>query len=125
VCIFAGSQRFPGLCQAGNFNTTLDTKNRTSIIRKNCPTKHCTPACTNPLLAAGVFVHSVCKLLSLLSFTGFGALVSAVAYFLFSEEWEVFLIQFCQGGKGGSSFASFALCIGFCGLQMCFHLCVG
>jgi len=29
------------------------------------------------------------------------------------------------GWRGGSSFASFGLCLGLCGLQMCLHLCVG
>jgi hypothetical protein len=28
-------------------------------------------------------------------------------------------------GKGGSSFASFGLSLGLCGLQMCLHLCIG
>jgi len=46
----------------------------------------------------------------------------AVVYFLFSEGEEFFLIQFCLGGKGGSSFASFGLRLGLCGLQMCLRL---
>jgi len=72
-------------------------------------------------------VVRVCKPLTLLSLTVIVCvvLVSAVAYFLFSEGEEIFLIQFCLRGKGGSSFASFALCLGLCGLQMCLHLCVG
>jgi hypothetical protein len=45
-------------------------------------------------------------------------LVGAVAYFLFSEGEEFFLIQFWPGGKGGSSFASFALSLGLCRLQI-------
>jgi len=83
-----------------------------------------------------------CKPLSLLSFTVFVVLVCGVAYFLFSEGQEIFFnyslhyyfslvfvnrkrFQFCLRGKGGSSFASFAQCLGLCGLQMCLHLCVG
>jgi hypothetical protein len=46
----------------------------------------------------------------------------AVEYFLFSEGEEIFLIQFYLGGKGVSSFASFGLCSGLCGLQMCLLL---
>jgi len=38
-------------------------------------------------------------------------------HFLFSEEKEIFLIQFCLDGKGGSSFASFGLSLGLCGWQ--------
>jgi hypothetical protein len=73
------------------------------------------------------FVHRVRKPLSLFSFTVIGCvvLVCAVAYFLFSEGQEIFLIQFCLRGKGGSSFASFGLCLGLCGLQMCLHLWAG
>jgi hypothetical protein len=63
--------------------------------------------------------------------SGFGVCIATVfclslgcviAYFLFSEGEDFFLIQFCLGGKGGSSFASFGLCLGLCGLQMCLHL---
>jgi hypothetical protein len=33
--------------------------------------------------------------------------------------------NFPSGGKGGSSFAIFGLCVGLCELQMCLHLWVG
>jgi len=81
----------------------------------------------NCLLPVGLLSVHCCKPLSLLSFTVIVCivLVRAVEYFLFSEGEEVFLIQFCQGGKGGSFFASFALCLGLRGLQMCLHLWVG
>lgn len=45
--------------------------------------------------------------------------------FYFQKGWSFFLIQFCLGGKGISSFANFGLCFGLCGLQMCLHLCRG
>lgn len=79
------------------------------------------------MLPVGLLSVRCCKPLSLLSFTVivFVVLGCAVAYFLFSEGEEIFLIQFCLRGKGGSSFASFGLCLGLRGLQMCLHLCVG
>jgi hypothetical protein len=66
------------------------------------------------MLPAGVLVHRVCKPLSLFSSTVIFCvvLVCVVAYFLFSEGEEFFLIQFCQREKGGSSFASFGPCLG-------------
>lgn len=45
---------FCGFAKAGLFSTTVHLKNRTSIIRKNCQPKHCTPAFAKPLLADGV-----------------------------------------------------------------------
>lgn len=45
---------FGGLPKAGLFSTAIHLENRTSIIRKNCQPKHCTPACGKPLLADGV-----------------------------------------------------------------------
>lgn len=45
--------------------------------------------------------------------------------FLFLEGKDIFLIQFCLGGQGGSSFASFGPCFGSRGLQVCLHLCDG
>ena len=45
--------------------------------------------------------------------------------FYFQKGRRFFLIQFCLRGKGGSSFASFGLCLGLCGLQMCLHMCAG
>ncbi|WP_448522326.1 hypothetical protein, partial [Schleiferia thermophila] len=42
------------LCEGGVLSTKLDTKNRTSIIRKNCQPKHVTPPDAKPMLAAGV-----------------------------------------------------------------------
>ncbi|WP_165389798.1 hypothetical protein [Cecembia calidifontis] len=47
---------FGGFAKAGLFSTTVHLKNRTSIIRKNCQPKHCTPAFAKPLLQAGVLV---------------------------------------------------------------------
>ena len=67
---------------------------------KNCHTKHCTATFAKPLLGAGVLVFRVCKPLSLLSFSVLFlvVLVCAVAYFLFLEGREIFLIQFsCVG----------------------------
>lgn len=45
--------------------------------------------------------------------------------FYFLKGRRFFLIQFCLRWNGGSFFASFGLCLGLCGLQMCLHLCVG
>ena len=45
---------FFGLPKAGLLRTTVHLENRTSIIRKNCQPKHCTPAFAKPLLADGV-----------------------------------------------------------------------
>ena len=76
-------------------------------------------------LPVGLLSVNCCKPLSLFSFTVIVFVVSgcAVGIFYFQKGRRFFLIQFFLRGKGGSSFASFALCLGLCGLQMCLHLC--
>jgi hypothetical protein len=69
--------------------------------------------------------HRVCKPLAILYFTVIVVSGCAVEFFLFSKGEEIFLIQFCQRWKGGSSLASFGWSVGWCGLQMCLHLCDG
>ena len=51
--------------------------------------------------------------------------VVRLSIFYFLKRRRFFLIQFCLSGKGGSSFASFGLCLGLFGLQMCLNLCNG
>ncbi len=51
--------------------------------------------------------------------------IGAVLAFMRPQGRRFFFIQFSLRGKGGNSFASFALCLGLRGLQMCLHLCDG
>src|SRR5690606_38874027 len=82
---------------------------------------------TYTLLPAGVLVHRFCKPLSLLSFRVIFlcrvGLCVCVFYF-FLKGWKKYF-EILSAWKGGSSFASFGLCLGLCGLQMCLHLCDG
>jgi hypothetical protein len=79
---------------------------------------HVTANCGNTLLPAGVLVHSVCKPLSLLSLTFIyvSACVAGVLIFLEGEEKYFEILSALEQAH---SFASFGLCVGLCGLQMC------
>jgi len=50
------------------------------------------------------------------------ALICAVAYFLFSEGKEIFLIQFFTWVGKASSYHSFGLAMALCGCGMCLLL---
>jgi hypothetical protein len=58
-CLVKLRATFCGFAKAGLFSTTVHLKNHTSIIRKNCQPKHCTPAFAKPLLVAAVLVLNV------------------------------------------------------------------
>ena len=115
---------FRGFAQRGFQGSNVSKVTRTSMQRDDF-LNHKTPRCAKPLLPAGVLVHRVCKPMSLLSFTVFVVSVFAFLYFYFQKGRRFFLIQFSLHGAGGSSFASFGLCLVLCGLQMCLHLCIG
>jgi hypothetical protein len=53
-CRFGFSSLAGNVLQICDFSTTVQLKNRTSIIRKNCQPKHRTPAFAKPMLADGV-----------------------------------------------------------------------
>lgn len=118
LCCLYRSQRFVCICSSGleALSCPVSTKFfRFSDLRFTSSLA----IATYTLLPAGVLVHRVCKPLTLLSFTVIvcALVVYAFAYFLFSEGQEIFLIQFCQGGKGGSSYHSFGLWVGIEGLR--------
>jgi hypothetical protein len=82
-------------------------------------------------LLVSIKLHFHIKLVIRFTFFSCVACVLACFNFFFKEmekNFEILLL----GWKGESSFASFALCLGFpkgrdrsCGLQMCLRLCVG
>lgn len=78
---------------------------------------------TYTLLPAGVLFHSICKPLSLLLLCVFVVLVSVSGVLIFLKGRKKYFEFFLKGWQGGSSFASFGLCLGLRGLQMCLHLC--
>ncbi len=75
---------FCGFAKAGHFSTTVRLKNRTPIIRKNCQSKHCTPAFAKPLLPVVVLFSRVGLLscLHCLRVAPCGCLVALLHFFV-------------------------------------------
>ena len=92
---------FFGFAKAGLFTTSVHLKNHTSIIRKNCQPKHCTPAFAKPMLAD-----------ALLSWCELSCRLCDRCIFIFSKRGEE-KNEVLVGRERTSSFASFGLSVGF------------
>lgn len=108
---------FCGFAKAGHFSTTVHSENRISIIRKNCQSKHCTPAFAKPLLQAGVL--SSVLLSPCLSWVSLSLSCWLCLGNFKNFRKEGILKNNFSVGKSESSFAIFGLCVGLCELQMC------
>jgi len=90
---------------------------------------HVTANCGNTLLAAGVLVHLVCMsqydwvlVVIVRVFSCLSVAECAWRFLFFFEGTGNFLKTIFHWVEKASSFASFGLCLGLCGLQMCLLL---
>ena len=78
--------------------------------------RHCTRHYAKPLLAVGLLSPVLANHCQYYVSLSLSLRVVRLRIFYFQKGRRFFLIQFYLGGKGGSFFASFGLCLGLCGL---------